>query len=640
MKANSSNKNVQVSDDLESRSFTIEVSAAAFKAAYNKYTHPQRAVIREYACNALDSHVMAGTEDTKFIIHLPTEWEPWFSIRDFGTGIPHDEVFDVFTRLHASTKRDSNSQIGTFGIGSKVAFAVADTFIVHSFYNGEKRIYSCYLDEHEIPHTAHLSTEATDEPNGVYIEIQNPRGADRFRDEAINTFMYFDTLPEINDESVFEAITERRKDYLEGENFALSYRSGDCKAVMGNVAYDIPYQYDDLDCDGYIIFEIGELDIKDDRETLILTDKTIAALKAKFEQVKQDFAPFVKELIEEKPTHFTRCLEYQRLNRGWMSKIMRLKANAPLFEDYILPKPTAPITYFSKTWRGGVKKDSTATFLFNDAIEIYREKERMTSRIRQHVREEDVTVVIVNDVQITELGIDDDVLLDLEDLPKVVRQSTGGGSTVRSTERVFKMTTGYASSYGSCKSDWIATDLDLTQDDEIVYVELYRWQLKDSRFPYVGRAQDALKKAEQLGVTLPTVYGIKGSLLKTKKFGKCNTITLDAWLKREVAKVAPKELVAYSGDYDSDFKEFAEKCDISDIEDISEFVELLGTVNNDKQVFLESLGIEVEIDDSFADMGDALVEKYPMLKYFFSRWSRDQNWQEAIDYVTMVNDCG
>ena len=43
------------------------------------YSNKERAVIRELACNAHDSHVMVNA-DAPFDVHLPTQLEPWFSL--------------------------------------------------------------------------------------------------------------------------------------------------------------------------------------------------------------------------------------------------------------------------------------------------------------------------------------------------------------------------------------------------------------------------------------------------------------------------------------------------------------------------------------------------------------------------------
>ena len=52
--------------------FRIRNSAKAFSIlSSGLYANKVRAIIREYSCNAVDSHVEAGRADTPFDVHLP-----------------------------------------------------------------------------------------------------------------------------------------------------------------------------------------------------------------------------------------------------------------------------------------------------------------------------------------------------------------------------------------------------------------------------------------------------------------------------------------------------------------------------------------------------------------------------------------
>jgi hypothetical protein len=68
--------------------FRIRNSAKAFSIlSSGLYANKVRAIIRELSCNAIDSHTAAGKADTPFDVHLPNSLEPWFAIRDYGTGL-------------------------------------------------------------------------------------------------------------------------------------------------------------------------------------------------------------------------------------------------------------------------------------------------------------------------------------------------------------------------------------------------------------------------------------------------------------------------------------------------------------------------------------------------------------------------
>ena len=117
--------------------FRIRNSAKAFNIlSSGLYANKIKAVIRELSCNAVDSHIAAGKTDTPFDIHLPNSLEPWFSIRDYGIGLNHDQVTNLYTTYFESTKTDSNEFIGALGLGSKSPFSYTENFTVTAIKDG------------------------------------------------------------------------------------------------------------------------------------------------------------------------------------------------------------------------------------------------------------------------------------------------------------------------------------------------------------------------------------------------------------------------------------------------------------------------------------------------------------------------
>ena len=65
--------------------FRIRNSAKAFNIlSSGLYANKVRAIVRELSCNAVDSHIAAGKQDTPFDVHLPNQHEPWFAILDLS----------------------------------------------------------------------------------------------------------------------------------------------------------------------------------------------------------------------------------------------------------------------------------------------------------------------------------------------------------------------------------------------------------------------------------------------------------------------------------------------------------------------------------------------------------------------------
>lgn len=102
------------------------------------YTHPMLAAVREIICNGWDGHIISKNTDTSLQITADGQF---LTIRDFGPGIPHDKIGEIYGTYGASTKRHDGEQTGGFGLGSKAPFAYTDNFEVTSMHGGQKTIY-------------------------------------------------------------------------------------------------------------------------------------------------------------------------------------------------------------------------------------------------------------------------------------------------------------------------------------------------------------------------------------------------------------------------------------------------------------------------------------------------------------------
>ncbi|MBU2515922.1 ATP-binding protein, partial [bacterium] len=170
MKVERVNNEISKSENFEQKTFSIKVCAKAFDIFSSKlYSDIHMAIIRELSANAWDSHCQAGKEKVPFHVHLPNTLEPFFSIRDFGTGLSHEDVMTLYTTYFESTKTETNDQVGSFGLGSKSPYAYTDNFTVTSFFNGKKTIYSMFKGEEGFPVVAVLNQTETEEDNGLEI---------------------------------------------------------------------------------------------------------------------------------------------------------------------------------------------------------------------------------------------------------------------------------------------------------------------------------------------------------------------------------------------------------------------------------------------------------------------------------------
>jgi hypothetical protein len=287
-----------VSNVAEIGEFRIRNSAKAFSIlSSGLYANKIRAIIRELSCNAVDSHAAAGKRDTPFDVHLPNTLEPHFAIRDYGTGLSHQQVTQIYTTYFESTKTASNEFIGALGLGSKSPFSYTDNFTVTAIQNGVKGIYSAFINGDGVPSIALMMQEATDEPAGVEVKFSvNERyDFDKFRQEARVVYKHFALRPVIsgNQEFRFVDAEYESRDIVPGVH-SFKNSSGSA-AIMGNIAYPIEVPNADgsippelkqlLACGLEMHFGIGELDFQASREGLSYIPSTVAAIKAKLEQV-------------------------------------------------------------------------------------------------------------------------------------------------------------------------------------------------------------------------------------------------------------------------------------------------------------------------------------------------------------------
>lgn len=96
------------------------------------YSNPIRTITQELMSNARDAQRELGNGDEPIFVKLPSQFDPTFSVTDYGVGISPDRMWDVFINYGASTKRDSNHQTGGFGLGAKSPFSYTDQFTITS----------------------------------------------------------------------------------------------------------------------------------------------------------------------------------------------------------------------------------------------------------------------------------------------------------------------------------------------------------------------------------------------------------------------------------------------------------------------------------------------------------------------------
>ncbi|QIG70516.1 RIIA lysis inhibitor [Rhizobium phage RHph_N38] len=103
------------------------------------YANGKLAMIREVLCNAWDSHIASGVMGTAVNISLDANE---LIIRDYGAGIPHHLIHQIYCIYGNSTKTNDGNQTGGFGLGSKAPFAYTKHFTVTNHHAGTKVVHA------------------------------------------------------------------------------------------------------------------------------------------------------------------------------------------------------------------------------------------------------------------------------------------------------------------------------------------------------------------------------------------------------------------------------------------------------------------------------------------------------------------
>ena len=306
---------VATSGMTETKSFTIEANAIAFRSLIDGlYSNKIAAVIRELTTNAFDSHRARGNADRPCEIHLPSLLEPSFYVRDYGTSMDHDKVMGLYSTLFSSSKRESNTETGMLGLGSKAFYAYTASAFVICYLDGIERMYSCYLDEDGIPTIAKMFEGPTDEEQGIKVEVPvKIEDIKRFREEAQTSLFGFEPRPTVLNEDFQWEISDAS---MTGNGWR--YYSGLKRtfALQGGVLYPIDTnQISGLyGTQGLVMeFPIGSLSVATSREHLSYDVETKKALVDKLAAIKAEITAKMEASLAQCPTYLDACVNYEQI---------------------------------------------------------------------------------------------------------------------------------------------------------------------------------------------------------------------------------------------------------------------------------------------------------------------------------------
>lgn len=259
------------------------------------YTHPQLAAVREILCNGWDGHIISGNTDKPLQVTIDNQF---VKIRDFGPGIPHAKIGEIYGMYGNSTKRHDGQQTGGFGLGSKAPFAYTDNFEVINHHGGEKVVYRVSKSSMAAGGKPSIDTivRLPSDETGIQVSMNLKHQMDgtRFGDLIREVALLGEIKVRINDFPVSEMLplSESPTGYI--INSASGTLLSRINVRYGNVVYPIPRNeyYDDvwnqvnrvllgLWNEANVIFmaPANQITIAPSREALILTEGTLETIK-------------------------------------------------------------------------------------------------------------------------------------------------------------------------------------------------------------------------------------------------------------------------------------------------------------------------------------------------------------------------
>jgi len=622
MKLQQNTNKVVRSDSFEESKYTIEASAKAFSILSDGlYADKIKAVVRELSTNAYDAHVEAEKRQEPFLVHLPNRFESHFSIRDYGTGLSHEDCMHLYTTYFGSTKTDSNDAIGCLGLGSKSPFAYTDSFTVTSYFDGKKRVYNSFKNEHDEPVFVLLSEEDSDEAKGIEVMFSVAEyDVEEFKEKAQEIYQHFAVVPKFDDDTeivVPEYVLRGSIWGLQVKNHEGYHRTFEPSAIMGQVRYPIDVdQIEDsslkclLNSGVEIHFDIGDLDITPSRESLSYNEYTKKNIIDTCGYVLEEMKEVLQENFDDCVSLYSARIKFQQLKHSSNTQGLAEIINAGdaqwngqnLWEGeeantFRVHKPAGKnivralgrekwkkTTFCKMTEHVRFDHNQKMTIIFDDLKRgaVGRSKAFAKSKTGDDKWSDSkhlmylISGMTMDEVLVFLSCTEDDITL-ASSLPTVSsNKSYGSTGEQRSKLCIWK------------ERRWQDVDVDMSVGG--YFVEINRYDIVDLKgertsWVNVNSLREAIQDITGESEEEMVVYGIKSQELKKKKFNSegqwTNLLELLSEVRNEKLEEVKESMAAYC-----EFENFNNDSGSWHLEKASEFLEV---VPNDIKEYLEGL---------------------------------------------------
>jgi hypothetical protein len=303
---NQVNLDIKKTQDIEGMDCGIDAANLGFMfevVSSQMYSNAIGSIVREITSNCFDSHTEAKVDDPVVIKIYVEEGQHFISFIDVGVGLSPDRMSKVYSNYFSSTKRDSNDEIGMWGLGSKSPLSYQDSFILKTRFDGTEYLYIVHKGE-KAPRIEKILDIPTTERNGTEVKLAiRSNDLYSFTQEIQRQLSYFDNVY-VDDSTNFNLHLNNDYKIYEGDNFLYRNKSGYSNTlhiVLGKVAY--PINWDEIQMRSISLpigvkFKIGELSVTPNRESLKYNEGTRTLIKARIQVVIDELNALYNKQVE------------------------------------------------------------------------------------------------------------------------------------------------------------------------------------------------------------------------------------------------------------------------------------------------------------------------------------------------------
>jgi hypothetical protein len=294
--------NINVGDSVKAK---LGKSAIIADLLRKHYSNIKKTMIQEYISNARDAHRESGVAFNEIHVSLPNKRSPFLEIRDFGTTMTEDRLFNNFINYGESTKKDSDEQTGGFGIGSKIAYAYTHTFYLILFKDGFEHLYQASSVNEPLGELTLVYKKESNQKRGfsVRIPIAEEDFSQIHSDFYKITYYWEEQIKIVNlvDDEI--SSTWKNKKFFKTDNFIFDLSETNLNLkdyiLIDSIPYYCPRVSSICQNIGVPFFKTGEIKVAINREQIVADEFTVRILNEKAIKNYVDEETFLKNTIIE-----------------------------------------------------------------------------------------------------------------------------------------------------------------------------------------------------------------------------------------------------------------------------------------------------------------------------------------------------